>query len=543
MKSDMNKRVLILACLMAVVPALTVSAETPPLPPSQLPGFPTGSIGRIDELPSSREEYVPQSGTSKVTMGTITTDADAIMSVFDFNSLQAGKYFGFVGVDESIQDGLNLSFGTRFGKNNNKYFGVSYNGSLINDLAKILTNQNIIGMKKQEKISAWDVGGVIETHSVPDLVDGNNDSLSANDEPYTSDNTLSFLIGSGIVGFRLGFSEFLQGTKIIDEKYHEITIESSLKPFFELGFNFGVGGGGRFRLKPALRFAYDVHQYNATQYWGSTAPATSAFTQTEKLIRLLDFDEPSVGLTLGFDFNHSDHTQAEFDLDVDLAYRIYKNNDKYGVTSIYEDGSGVFIYDAVNNGLDSPTEDKMEKGLTGGLNLWGKLDAGDGDALPITHVRVPLKLGFTYRNDFTRRFSLGFKANLASQIQSLALSQTEIKNAVEGDRYHTIAIKASITPDVSVGAKFALLPDHFALQGGLGIELFSYEQTVTTTYSSTDPDKFIETVKNIGVPRVSLAGGLTLNFTKNTALDLLVFAAQVNDIDQTKFTMQFTFQK
>jgi hypothetical protein len=180
MKSGVNT--LILVCLVAaLLPALTLGAETPDQPSGPAP------VGFRD-LPLSRpgpDGYLPQSGTSKATLGTLSADADTIMSVFDFNDMAAAKYFGYVGVDNLIQDGLHVGFGTRYGKDNKKYFGISYGGSLINELAMLLTNQNVIVMKKNEvNTTTIDPGtGDPVTTSVPDLVDGRGDSLVSRDTP------------------------------------------------------------------------------------------------------------------------------------------------------------------------------------------------------------------------------------------------------------------------------------------------------------------------------------------------------------------------
>ncbi|GHT91789.1 hypothetical protein FACS1894140_2920 [Spirochaetia bacterium] len=511
---------LIPVCLMmAVVPVLTVSGETPDKPAGP-------AILGVGDLPASRSWYIPKSGTSKATLGAVSSDTDAIMSVFDFSSLQAEKYFGYTGVDESIQDGLNIGFGTKFGKNNSKFFSVAYGGSLINELAMLLTNQNVTGMKKRESVETEP--GETTFRAVSDLVDSKGDSLPSKDTPYTSDNTLSFLIGSGPVGFRFGFSEFLQGTKIRNDDYQATIIESSLKPFFEVGLSVGKD---RFRFKPAFRLAYDIHQYNSTQIWSDPANPPGV-----TVIRLLDFTEPSAGFTLGFDFNHSEHTQAEFDLNVDLAYRVYSNNGKWGVSSTYLDSTGANItYDAFT---EQDPANPME-GLIAGLGE----ALGELSTLPVADLRLPLNLGFTYRNDFSRRFTLGFNADVDGQVDFFRIKQTATDPAGTETEYNTIAIKAAFAPDVSVGVKFDLLPDHFAVQGGLGIELFSYEQVIDTSFSDADPDAVKKIERTIGVPTVRLAGGISLNFTKNTALDLLAIAANVANIDKTKFTMQFTFKK
>jgi hypothetical protein len=56
-------------------------------------------------------------------------------------------------------------------------------------------------------------------------------------------------------------------------------------------------------------------------------------------------------------------------------------------------------------------------------------------------------------------------------------------------------------------------------------------------------EKTSEKTDTIGVPTVRLALGLNVNFTQNASLDILAVAANVAQIDTTKFTMMFCFKK
>jgi hypothetical protein len=251
-----------------------------------------------------------------------------------------------------------------------------------------------------------------------------------------------------------------------------------------------------------------------------------------ELEKLMDFEEPSIGLTLGFDFNSTEHTQAELDLIADLIWRVYASNGKYGLNAAYTNGTAETEYDAFT---DNTT------------NWFGSLGKGLGSllpsgTLPVTDVRVPVTLAFTWSRDFSPKFTLGFKGNVGGGLDTLAITQTETWSGID-EIYDSEIKHFYITPDVSVGASFNLLPEHFALQAGLGIELFSYERITSKTSSDLNPDPVTTVENTIGVPTIRLAGGLSVNFTKNTALDMLVVAANVADVDKTKFTMQFTFKK
>jgi hypothetical protein len=256
---------------------------------------------------------------------------------------------------------------------------------------------------------------------------------------------------------------------------------------------------------------------------------------------LQNIGEFSLGLTLGFDFLHSAHTQAEFDLDADVAFRTYESNGKYGLSSTWTE-----------TGASSSTETVFTTGPTdSGFKGLGDsfvyLFNPNSKPTGVTDSRWSVNPSFAYRNDFSEQFTLGFKATIPLGYNLLVLSQTGDMGGTSY-QYNSVIKNTSIAPDVAVGASFNLYPDHFAMHAGLGIRLFSYSETIIET-STDDPalspsgDPVNETTTLIGVPTVRLAVGLTVNFTQTMALDLLAVAANVTSIDGTKFTMLFSFKK
>jgi hypothetical protein len=488
------------ACVaFVVIPALSLSAQPTP----QTIGF--------DDLPGPLNAFNPQSGLYKASQGTLTDDADKYLSVLDFNRLSTNKWFFEVGVDESFTEGLNVGFGAFIGK---AYLGVGYGGSLIDELAMLLTNKTVYGMKLERTNT-----------DTPILTNNAGEELTA--EKSTSDNSLSVIFGTGIFGLKLGFHEFVQG---INSKDGVLSIESSLKPSLELGFN---AGKGKFRFMWALRAAYDLHQYqsNATTTVREIAGAT-ATTWTTVRKDSFDFNEGSAGITLGFDFQNSAHTQAELDIIADLRYRGsllgdwlgYVNDDMIDlVISVWD------IRDTTTSSWATATPVKTVFKTS-----------------EIEDLRIPGAISFTYKRDITPKVTIGGKLNVYGEFNFLNMTQFE--TAGTDLKYETEITNILVKPDLAVGVNFNLLPDHFAVYGGLGIELFSYDQTTTKTdiFDVATGDKVdddSDTVKTIGVPTVRLAFGLKVNFTKNAALDLLAVAANVTQIDATKLTMLFTIKK
>ncbi|GHV73376.1 hypothetical protein AGMMS49940_06780 [Spirochaetia bacterium] len=277
MKIATNTRVLILACFaLAIVPAFRVGAQTVD------PKISFEDLNR----PGLRPAFTFQSGLSKTTMGTISTDTDWFMSALEWSRMQS-KRFGYAGIYETIKDEtvsgiLSGGFGGNFGK---VYFGIGYNGNPI-DAAIALR-------------------------------------LDPPDVPW--DNTLSVLIGVGKVGIKVGFSDlYLNQEGGVQE--------SSMKPSFELGFNLP---SGPIRIKPVIRGAVDIHNYRSKD-------------DHDSIVKLENFIEPSAGITLGFDFGRSEKTRIGFDINADGALRFYNNDDKAGVR-ILQNGTPAYVTSTITD--------------------------------------------------------------------------------------------------------------------------------------------------------------------------------------------------
>jgi hypothetical protein len=432
MKNAKNYRTALLACFaVTLLPALSLGAQTPQ----------PFSVEDLDQ-PDLRTAYTPQSGVNIATMGTIGADVDRFMSVFEFSRLSSEKYFGYVGIIESLSAGLNGGFGAKFGK---VYFGIGYGGTAIGEVVRLIPNQDLIRK--------------------------------------TSDNTLNVLVGAGIVGVKLGFSEFIRVTDLSGGDIQE----SSLKPSLELGFNLKAGSVG---IKPAIRGAFDMHQYRSKTGNGTVT------TQKRQ-----NYSEPSAGITLELDFGKTEATQFELDLVGDAALRMYTNGLKNSDT--------VTTYEASD----------------------------------ITDIRITGNPAFIFRKNFKNRVILAAKASAGIGYSIVKIPQFET-SAPESE-YTTTRVNLSINPDVSFGAQFNLIPDHFAIHGGLGIPVLTYSQTQMKTRDPAGSGG-TETVTEMDwVPSARLAVGMMVNFTKNTALDLSASATGLGleTVDLTNFAVLFTIKK
>jgi hypothetical protein len=477
-------------------------------------GAQTAIGSRLDfkELPSSRALHFPQSSTNKATIGTIDGDGDYFMSVLDWSSIKnLGSNFVLAGVDEY---GLSVGYAQKAGK---VYLGASYSGSLIDELFRRLTNQDVLTLRKQDTVT--------DTNYVTSLLDQNNKTPPGE---TVSNNDINLILGAGVFGLRLGFAEYIRAVEISsDEPYwiKEKTFESSLKPSLEMGFNFKVGP---VRVKPGLRFAFDIHEFNSTKgYVENVTTSTPLFPAPGSYWviqhRLINFYEPSAGFTLGFDFANSETASAELILDGDLAFRLYRAQDDpdslrsnwwAGLTATYP---------------TFPTPTNPGPPVT-------PLPPTVGYDVTIpTDLRISSAPRFVYAGDLSRRLSLGVKLEIGTGFEILTIEQDEV---VSGTAYTSSITGFSISPDFSIGASFHLIPDHFSLHAGLGLMLFSYREISTETEiaGTADPKK---TEKTMELPSARFAAGLTLNFTEAVAMDLMAITSGIS-VDATKFTLLLT---
>jgi hypothetical protein len=419
------------------------------------------------------------------------------------------------GVDEY---GLSIGYAQKAGS---LYLGVSYSGSLIDELFRRMTNQDVLTLRKQDTVT--------ETSYLTSLID--QDGKTPPGETV-SNNDINLILGAGSFGLRVGFAEYIRAVEISSEDPYwlkEKTFESSMKPSLELGFNFKAGP---VRVKPGLRVAFDIHDFkssigvvedvSAVVAGGLfTAPGNNWVIHD----RLINFSEASAGITLGFDFSDSETVSSELILDGDFALRFYRTED---------DPDRIrsnWWADSTSSGYpEFPTP------VTPGPPPVPQ-DPTIGYAVSIpTDLRIAGVPRFVYTGDLGQRLTLGMKLEVGTGFEMLTIEQTE-SGITTGERSSSISA-FSITPDFSIGASFHLIPEHFSLHAGLGLMLFSYRQVSTeTSVNGTDEPKITE--KTMGLPSARFAAGLTLNFTENVAMDLMAITSGIT-IDATKFTLLLT---
>jgi hypothetical protein len=518
MKKVIKGKIVLLAAL-TLIPLSTLSAQVKVAADFlQLTDF--------NSLPGLLPIYSPQSGTFKVTMGTILADMDRFMSTVEYGRIR-GNSLAYAGYGE---DGLSLGYGGKF---KNIYLGASYGGGFIEEAIGWIVNKEALTLQLRDTMNKAD--GVL-------LSDGGTTDLTAT---AISNNNINLLFGvGGVFGLKMGVNEYIKGTA--EDKLKGF--ESSIRPSLEFGFNFPIGP---VRIKPALRGGLDLHRYfsKETSILEITEPELglpdSAITKTWTVnqMKYQDFMEISGGITLGFDFGKGD-TRTEFDLIADGAYRMYPSFEASQVLSTWvirdpKDLNAPVIGSPLNHFYENPADITID-------------------------LRIKANPTFVLNIPFTDIFTLGLKANAG-----VAYDMVEIKQSIrefapgfynDPDVYNddpdernssqqngsSIAkypgtIESSIThmgivPEFDVGANFNMWPDHIAFYTGFGIVLFNYDSI------ATDQAGRIDVTKSWEIPSVKFALGFSLNFIKEFAIDFLVVQSGFT-VDGTKFATFLTFKK
>jgi hypothetical protein len=463
------------------------------------------------DMPEETAGYTPHSGAYRATVGTITSDVDVFMSVLDFSAVKMQKWFSYAGIDEK---GVNLGYAVKLGPT---YFGISYGGSLIDELLRRITNQDILTLQKRDAIRKDSSG----TSATPGLVDTEGKKIEG---ITTSENTVDVVFGAGIFGLKVGFAAYLEGREIgVENQNYEHAFESSLKPSLELGWNLPIGS---VQTKIALRGAYDMHQYisvtGETSYYMPAAAIESSFVRKEVY---QDFTEPSGGFTLGFEFGLGNNTRAEFDLVGDAAYRMYRSNEQDGVVTTWK----------ITNTVPSTSKNT------------------EIAAPEIFDLRISGNPVFAITSNVSDRLTIGSRLNLAIGYDIFTISQSLNNFAIDGtgDKIVTpvsdVKISDSrllVTPELGIGTRFTLWPDHFSMHAGFGIYLFSYGETISarTRTENGVTTEFTDTLRILDLPTTKITAGLTLNLTADMVLDLLAITSGL-DIDATKLTILLTLNK
>jgi hypothetical protein len=180
----------------------------------------------------------------------------------------------------------------------------------------------------------------------------------------------------------------------------------------------------------------------------------------EHYFKFADYKQPA--LKLGFwNISDGEHSKTKYGFDIGFDMRLYKNDGKPSI--------------AYNNG----TVDRFL-------------------------LNIHLNPGIKYSADLTEKATIGLTGTLGF---GFSMDKIDSKSVYVDDLNDKYII---FTPSVGFGVRYSFIPDHLAVQAGIGADLFSVKSSLSTSTSDTT------------MPNLSLAAGLAVNFTREVMGQMLI---------------------
>jgi hypothetical protein len=483
----------------------------------------------------------PKSASSVISLGVVGTDVDRFLSATSFSDTSYKNTFGYFSFDkDSLSAGISRKF------NNGAITSLYYNGNIVEDIFAYLSNNSLTNGKVG--MGAEDSNAGTKYDFMGDLKDRNNINSRSN---------IDLMFGLGQFGVTVGYSQKLFGLvkksnadiqpdPISTDLYQgairdaqEAILDNALVPHVELGF---CSDFDSHTFKMAFGLQLDIHshrelargtKWNIPGYFDtSISPPYDTVSVSENTQKLsADYLEPALALRLEFEFPSDTNSALAIGIESGFRMKYYSNMDDRGgaVAGIFwsEDKGGTALGDytaSVATGIDldvllrpsvrfiMDANNRLRLGLSAGFGV----GLGFGDTTTKTYQ-------YRGKNDF-----MGASDPYAG---------TPYETKVE-----TPSTDLGLYPNLGVGFQFWIVPNTFALNGGIGATQTLYRLrtgTIEITDASGNPQKVPLFEQSWGKPLAQLALGATFNFQKNAALDAL-FSSNGTSFDNANIVLQFT---
>ena len=504
----------------------------------------------------------PGSNTSQATSGIFGNDVDDYMSYHFYSDVKFEKWFGFVGWNSNPS----LGYATKLG---GIYLGAWYNG-------------NIVSIPS---------GTYTETIT-PDYDDDNQILISSTKTiSYSSvamintNNHLEILLGLGGMGFKVGVFENLQTNKLGGNSIRTFTTTDTQDGLIEYrnepvefnstsgSFRPYVGWGASFgSLRPYAELSFDMYQYKQIDTYKDYDTYLGKQTGTENIRRAAgsatlpngdSYMMPALGLGLEYDLAKKTNTQTTLGLGYNMDIKLYNND--YGASGVNGTAKGTVYWGALpttithyadrtvtsiaNQTIDIVEIKDMNHGLVPSFMITGEPISGFKLGF---RAELPVSLGIKSEDYYQDKYSITtVKYDLPNVDKSKNYTNTVRVHEANGLLETTVL---DIGANLSLGASFALVPNRFTVNAGIGGTPFTFTRTVakaspngpegTTTYT-TEVDgygaKTIDTV--VYTPTgtyqsdttatnaiwtafsYGFSGGFVFNFSPQAAVDMVVSAS------------------
>jgi hypothetical protein len=476
-----------------------------------------------------------KSALSTISLGVFGDNIDRFLSVTSFNDADYKTSFVFFGFDKnSLSAGVSRRF------QGGTMAGLYYNGNIIEDLLSYVTNNapnnGSAGMNASDSFDDidYDFFGSVKGRNFID-----------------SRSNINLMFGAGVFGLDVGYSQKLFGRAeqssakrddpgsypaVIYDTQNAI-LDNALAPHIDAGLRLDLGN---VIFKTVLGFQIDIHQRRELNK-GTKYTLQNSTTYSEHFIRdklSADYIEPAFTLRFELDFPNDSRSYLGFGLETAGSARIYSNRDDKGgvVAGIFwsEDTQtgqtpGVYQNSITFRPFDAELylrpSVRYITAITRGLHIG--LSGGFG-------------MGFRFGQSETRSWRWSDKSAYDASLAPYSSAIPEFQETVTEIPSTDIALY----PNLGVGFIYEIVPDAFALNGGVGAaqELYRLRTGEVETYTQGAGATIMPLFKQSwGKPLAQFALGAVFSFKKNYKLHTM-FSSNGTSFDDASFILQFSAQ-
>jgi hypothetical protein len=520
---------------------------------------------------------VLESNTLKASAGLFTSEVDDSMDVHYFSGDDAAedsafeKWAGFVGYGGSVGfNPISLGYATRFGS---IYLGTWYTGNIASS----------DGIKTQTVTQNFYLPSQLQTSKVKETV---YDSFMSH-----SNNQLEVLLGVAGMGFKVGFWESMyksknsdgtttvteigttdrvEYTNVIDEY---INFGGHLMPSLTWGMSLDAGS---LTIRPKVSAAFDIYQEkyllkvkDTYTTAGGTLMGDDPALTSEGTNNGYFRPEFFIGAYIDLPSDEENGVSSTIDVGYSMGFNLYNND--YNVFGFKGSTKGTVgwssaAYSVTNFASNKTTEAEvdfdfneqtawdhvisvgfyMDKLIS--VKFWSHEDLVLG-----LYAALPFGISTNTSETYKKAFST---TKVEYNNPGLGMNNTtNVETDTPRKKEKTTVL--SLSPTVSLGAKYAMFPGRFSLNAGISMAPFTYTNTVTRTSiasnetvtktqkvddngnvieqsvtaspdpnnPNTRPDQTTDGVSvqnEWGIFEAGLFGGFVFNFNENAAIDMVI---------------------
>ncbi|GMO24507.1 MAG: hypothetical protein Pg6A_11590 [Termitinemataceae bacterium] len=484
-----------------------------------------------------------KSASSIISLGVIGTDVDRFTSATSFNDVSYKSGFGYFGFDkDSLSAGVSRKF------KNDAVTSLYYNGNIIEDIFAYISNNSLTNGKVG--LGAEDSATGTSYDFMGDLKDRNNINSRSN---------IDLMFGKGGIGLTIGYSQKLfglvkksdaepevDGTDATINNSIQAALDNALVPHIELGLNFATQKD--VNIKIALGVQADFHQHRELNKgekielkdWNPLPPPytpTYTYTVTSATDKLVaDYIEPAATLRLEVEFPSDSRSQLGLALETGGRFKLYGAQDDKAKTV-----KGIFWSENTGDGnpyFASVTEKNLDLEVLARPSVryvtsMGRLKVGLSGGFGV---------GFKFGDSTTKTYEWGDYADYLADDDPYrdgnlySGSGLDDTNAIKTE---TPALDLGLYPNLGVGFSFEVVPDAFAVNGGVGGTQTLYRlrtgEKTTTDGGTSKTTPLLE--QEWGKPLGQFVLGATFKFKEKFTLDA-VFSSNGTSLDNSNFVLQ-----